>query len=58
MSDISQALDAWRLAVHDLVATTPGTAGWLRAQMVEAERRMVYLDMARDVGHDGVVTNR
>ena len=48
MSEISEALEAWRKAARDLEASTPWTADWLRARMVEAELRSVYQSLVGD----------
>lgn len=42
MSDLNEAFDDWRAAKRDLEATTPGTAPWLRAHMIEEQRRLAY----------------
>jgi hypothetical protein len=48
MSEISEALEAWRNAARDLEASTPWTADWLRARMVEAELRSAYQSLVGD----------
>jgi hypothetical protein len=48
MSEISEALEAWRQAVRDLDATMPSTADWLRARMIEEDRRAAYQALATD----------
>jgi hypothetical protein len=47
MSGLTEALEAWRQAVRDLDATTPWTAPWLRARMIEEERRLAYQVLAK-----------
>lgn len=42
MSDLNEAYDDWRAAKRDLDAMTPGTAPWLRAHMIEEQRRSAY----------------
>lgn len=42
MKLITEALQAWRAAVRDLESTDPWTAPWLRARLVEDERRRDY----------------
>jgi len=55
MVDKDKALEAWRRAVRDLDATTPWTAEWLRARMIEEDRRLAYLELADDIyDHDSV----
>jgi hypothetical protein len=57
MADKDEALEAWRRAVRDLDATTPWTAEWLRARMIEEDRRLAYLELADDIyDHDSVDT--
>jgi hypothetical protein len=57
MADKDDALEAWRRAVRDLDATTPWTAEWLRARMIEEDRRLAYLELADDIyDHDSVDT--
>jgi hypothetical protein len=51
-TEIGAALASWRVAVEDLGATTPGTTDRRRAQLIETARRLVYQELARDVGHD------
>ena len=46
MSELTDALEAWRAAAGELDATTPWTAAWLRARMVEEERRLAYHALA------------
>ena len=46
MSELTDALEAWRAAKRDLEAVTPWTAPWLRARMVEEELRLAYLAIA------------
>jgi hypothetical protein len=55
MSDVTDALEAWRAAAQELEATMPWTAAWLRARMVEEERRLAYQALAaeRELGLDG-----
>jgi hypothetical protein len=48
MSEINDALEAWRQAARDLEATMPWTAEWLRARMIEAELRSAYQALAGD----------
>jgi hypothetical protein len=48
MSEISDALEAWWQAARELEATTPWTADWQRARMVEEACRMAYQALARD----------
>jgi hypothetical protein len=57
MVDKDEALDLWRRAVRDLDATTPWTAEWLRARMIEEDRRLAYLELVDDIyDHDSVDT--
>jgi len=57
MADKDEALEAWRRAVRDLDATTPWTAEWLRARMIEEDRRLAYQELADDIyDHDSVDT--
>jgi hypothetical protein len=42
MSEISEALDAWREARRALEATTPWTAEWQRARLAETDARAAY----------------
>ena len=42
MYKVKDAHDEWRAAARDLAMTTPGTAQWLRAHMMEEERRLAY----------------
>jgi len=57
MADKDEALEAWRRAVRDLDATTPWTAEWLRARMIEEDRRLAYLALVDDIyDHDSVDT--
>jgi hypothetical protein len=57
MADKDEALETWRRAVRDLDATTPWTAEWLRARMIEEDRRLAYLELADDIyDHDSVDT--
>jgi hypothetical protein len=57
MADKDEALEAWRRAVRDLDATTPWTAEWLRARMIEEDRRFAYQELADDIyDHDSVET--
>ena len=46
MSELNLAREAWRQAVRDLDATTPWTAPWLRARMIEEEQRLAYQALA------------
>ena len=39
---ITDALQAWRVAVRDMESTAPGTESWSRARLVEDERRLEY----------------
>jgi hypothetical protein len=57
MADKDEALEAWRRAVRDLDATTPWTAEWLRARMIEEDRRLAYLELADDIfDHESVAS--
>jgi hypothetical protein len=49
MADKDEALEVWRRAVRDLDATTQWTAEWLRARMIEEDRRLAYLELADDI---------
>ena len=42
MSDVTDALEAWREAERELKSTTPWTAPWLRARLLEEERRLAF----------------
>jgi hypothetical protein len=57
MSKVSEALEAWRAAVRDLEAATPWTADWLRARLVEDERRVAYQAIADDAERGDVATD-
>jgi hypothetical protein len=46
MSELTEALEEWRQAVRDLDATMPWTAQWLRARLIEEERRLAYHALA------------
>ena len=48
MSELSDALEAWRTAGRNLDATMAWTAVWLRARMVEEERRLAHLALASE----------
>ena len=48
MSDVTDALEAWRAAARELDATMPWTAAWLRARMVEEKRRLAYQALAAE----------
>jgi hypothetical protein len=48
MSELTAGLEAWRAAARELDATTPWTAAWLRARMVEEERRLAYQMLAAE----------
>jgi hypothetical protein len=48
MPDKTKALEAWRRPVRDLDATTPWTAEWLRARMIEENRRLAYHALVDD----------
>ena len=57
MADKDEALETWRRAVRELDATTPWTAEWLRARMIEEDRRLAYQELADDIyDHDSVDT--
>jgi hypothetical protein len=47
MSDLTDALEAWRDSVRQLNATTPWTPRWLRARLVEEDRRFAFRAMLR-----------
>jgi hypothetical protein len=49
MSNVREALEAWRAAIRDLEDATPWTADWLRARMVEEDRRLAYQTLAEEV---------
>jgi hypothetical protein len=49
MSKLTEALEAWRAASRDLDGATPWTAEWLRARMVEEERRLAYRVIADEL---------
>jgi hypothetical protein len=51
ISETTEALEAWRQAVRELDATSPWTADWLRARMIEEDRRVAYQALAHD--HEG-----
>jgi hypothetical protein len=46
MSVLTEALEAWREAERYLASTTPWTADWIRARMVEEECRLIYQAIA------------
>lgn len=48
MSEIGEALESWRQALRDLDETTPWTADWLRARMIEEDRRVAYQALIDD----------
>jgi hypothetical protein len=48
MSELTDALEAWRAAARELDVAMPWTAPWLRARMVEEERRLAYQALAAE----------
>lgn len=51
MKLITEALQAWRAAVRDVESTDPWTAPWLRARLVEDERRREYQARVSEATH-------
>lgn len=51
MKLVREALQAWRAAVRDVESTDPWTAPWLRARLVEDERRRKYQARVNEAIH-------
>jgi hypothetical protein len=46
MSELTDALEAWRDSVRELDAAMPWTAPWIRARRIEEDRRLAYQTLA------------